>query len=103
MVRSGYTIELAAVREVYGSDDTVTEVATEWFQMDDFARKCVVPEEVWDAVLDVVDEKSKVEDAERRRLPEGKACKPPYMSRWTRKPRRHGLSVKARYAGSFDP
>jgi len=46
MVRSGYTIELAAVREVYGSDDTVTEVATEWFQMDDFARKCVVPEEV---------------------------------------------------------
>ena len=67
MVRSGYTIELAAVREVYGSDDTVTEVATEWFQMDDFARKCVVPEEVSDTVLDVVDEKSKVGDAERRR------------------------------------
>ena len=65
---SSYSIEPAAVREVYERDDTVTEAAPEWFQMEDITRDGVLPDEVWDALLDVVDEKCKVEDAERRRM-----------------------------------
>ena len=64
---SHYHIELAAVPEVYESDDTVTEGESDWFQTEDITRDGVVPQEVWDAVLDVVDEKCKAEDAERRR------------------------------------
>jgi hypothetical protein len=64
---SSYSIQLAAVPEVYEGDDAVTEAAPDWFQMEDITRDGVVPQEVWDAVLDAVDEKCKAEDAERRR------------------------------------
>src|SRR5262249_16170302 len=65
---SHYHVELAAVPEVYESDDTVTEGEPEWFEMEEFVREGVVPREIWDAVIDAVDEKCKVEDAERRRV-----------------------------------
>jgi hypothetical protein len=35
--------------------------------MEDITRNDVVPHEMWDVVLDAIEEKSKAEDAERRR------------------------------------
>jgi len=52
---------------VYESDETVTEAAPDWFQTEYITRDGVLPEEIWDAVLDAVDGKCKAEDAKRRR------------------------------------
>ena len=64
---TSYHIELAAEPEEYGSDDTPIPMKPEWFQSEDIARDGVLPREEWDALLDLVDEQCKVEDAERRR------------------------------------
>jgi hypothetical protein len=55
-----FHIEAAAV--------PVTEEAPEWFEMGGIARDGVLPEEIWDAVLNAINDKCKAEDAERRRV-----------------------------------
>jgi hypothetical protein len=62
-----YHIELAAVPEVYESDGW-TEAAPEWFEAEDMTRNGVLTEEIWETVLDAIDEKCKAADAERRRV-----------------------------------
>ena len=62
---SSFHLELAAVPEVCENDGT--EAAAEWFETHEIARNGVLSEEMWDALLDAVDEKCKAEDAKRRR------------------------------------
>ena len=64
---SSYHIEVAAVPEEHHRDG-VTLGEPYWVRMDDITRDDVLPHEVWDTVLDAVDEKCKLEDAERRRV-----------------------------------
>jgi hypothetical protein len=78
---TSYHIEVAAVPQVYERDETVTEAPPEWFRMEDITRDGVVPDEVWDAVLDGVDEQCKVTDAERRRVAAARAISPARPSR----------------------
>jgi hypothetical protein len=63
-----YHIELAAVPQEYHDDGTMTEGEPEWFHAEDITHDGVLPDKVWNAVLDAVDEKCKAEDAERRRV-----------------------------------
>jgi len=42
----------------------VTEAAPDWFQTEYITRDRVLPEEIWDAVLDAVDGKCKAEECE---------------------------------------
>jgi hypothetical protein len=73
-----YHVELAAVPEVSEPGGTWTEAAPEWFQADDITRNGVLPEEIWEVVLDAIDEKCKAEDAKRRRAAGlGKLLRPP--------------------------
>jgi hypothetical protein len=58
----------------------VTEGKPDWFQTEDIARDGVLPNEIWNAVFDALDEKCKVEDAERRRA-----------ASWKSRPKRGGL------------
>jgi hypothetical protein len=47
-----YHIDLAAVPEVYESDDTVTEAVPDWFQSHDITREGMLTEEIWEVILD---------------------------------------------------
>jgi hypothetical protein len=42
------------------------EAAPEWFKAEDMVHNGVLTEEIWEAVLDAIDEECKAEDAERR-------------------------------------
>src|SRR5262245_44475075 len=62
-----YSLHLQAVPEEFHDDGTITEGKPHWVKMGDILRNDVVPHEMWDVVLDAIEEKSKAEDAERRR------------------------------------
>jgi hypothetical protein len=62
-----YTFHIHAVPEEFHGDGTVTEGRRHWVKMEDIIRDDVVTHEMWDAVFDAIEEKSKAEDAERRR------------------------------------
>jgi hypothetical protein len=64
---SSYHIEVAAVPEEQDDDGNTTAGTPYWVRMDDITRDNILPNDVWDAVLDAVDERCKAEDAERRR------------------------------------
>jgi hypothetical protein len=61
-----YALHLA-VPEEFHDDGTITEGKPHWVKMEDIIRNDVVPHEMWDVVLDAIEEKSKAEDADRRR------------------------------------
>ena len=62
-----YTFHIHAVPEEFHDDGKVTEGKRHWVKMEDITRNDVVTHEMWDAVLDAIEEKSKADDAERRR------------------------------------
>ena len=62
-----YHIELQAMPEEHHDDGTVTLGTPHWVEMTDLISDDVLPDEIWDAVLEAIDEKCKAEDAERRR------------------------------------
>jgi hypothetical protein len=64
---SSYHIEVEAVPEEQDNDGNATAGTPYWVRMDDIARDDILPHDVWDAVLDAVDEQCKAKDAERRR------------------------------------
>jgi len=63
---SSWHLEVAAVTEEYDEDENPFAGTPYWVHLDDIAKIDVLPHEFWDHVLDEVDEKCKVEDAERR-------------------------------------
>ena len=63
---SSWQLEVAAVPGEYDEDENLVEGTPHWVQLDDIIREEVLPHEIWDHVLDEVDEKCKVEDADRR-------------------------------------
>ena len=65
---TGYHIELRAVPEEYDGDDNPIEGKPYWVQIDDITKDDIVPHEMFDVLLNAVDETCKVEDGERRRL-----------------------------------
>lgn len=66
---SSYRIEMTAVpEEWHDDDDNPVEGSSYWMRMKEITHIDLMPNEMWDALLDTVDEKCKVEDAERRRL-----------------------------------
>jgi hypothetical protein len=60
-------LHLQVVPEEFHDDGTITEGKPHWVKMEDIIRDDVVPHEMWDVVLDAIEEKSKAEDADRRR------------------------------------
>ena len=50
----------------YDDDENVVEGEPYWVRLGDITEDDVLPNEVWDHILDAVDEKCKAEDAERR-------------------------------------
>jgi hypothetical protein len=61
-----YQLEILAVPQEYHDDGPVTEGTPYWITLGDVTASDVLPNEMWDAVLDAIDEKCKTEDAERR-------------------------------------
>ena len=61
-----YSLHLQAVPEEFHDDGTITEGKPHWVRMEDIIRDDVVSREMWDVVLDAIEEKSKAEDADRR-------------------------------------
>jgi hypothetical protein len=62
-----YSLHLQTVPEEFHDDGPITHGKPHWVKMEDITRNDVVPHEMWDVVLDAIEEKSKAEDAERRR------------------------------------
>jgi hypothetical protein len=67
-----YHLEVLAVPEEHHDDGTMTLGEPYWVEMGDIAGNDVLPHEVWDAVIDAIDNKCKAEDAERRRVADEK-------------------------------
>lgn len=63
---SSWHLELAAVPEEYDEDDNPIEGMPYWVELEDLIKEDVLPHDIWDHILDAVDEKCKAEDAERR-------------------------------------
>src|SRR5262245_7438184 len=79
---TSYHLEILAVPEQDDDGDSVTIFdKPSWTTLEDLNRDDVVPLERWDAILDLVDDKCKEEDAERRRVAAAKATSPSRPSR----------------------
>ena len=63
---SSYHIEVEAVPEEQDDEGNAIPGKPYWVKMDDITGPDVLPHEVWDALLDAVDEQCKQEDAKRR-------------------------------------
>jgi hypothetical protein len=72
---SNYHIEVAAVPEEQDDEGNATAGTPYWVRMEDITRNDILPHEVWDALLDAVDEQCKLEDAERRRAAAARQAK----------------------------
>ena len=64
---SSYHLEVLAIPEEFHDDGTVTEGTPHWERLGDIIADDVLPHEMWDAVIDAVDEQCKAEDMQRRR------------------------------------
>ena len=64
---SMWHLEIAAIPEDHQQDGTVVHGKPYWIRLDDVTHEDVLPHELWDAVLDAVDEQCKQDDAQRRR------------------------------------
>ena len=64
---SSYRIEMQAVPvEDWDGEGNPIPGTPYWVSLEDITQNDVLPNEVWDAVIDAIDAKCKVEDAERR-------------------------------------
>ena len=78
---SSWQIELHAVPQEQDEEGNFVDLEPYWMKLEELTRDDIVPTEVWDVLLDAVDEKCKVEDAERRRIAAAKAASPAKPSR----------------------
>ncbi len=63
---ASYHVEVEAVPQEYHDDGTVTEGTRQWVKMKDLIEDGVLPHEVWDVLLNEIDQQCKVEDTKRR-------------------------------------
>jgi hypothetical protein len=71
---SSYRIEMQAVPvEDWDGDGGPIPVTPYWVSLEDITQNDVLPNEVWEAVMDAIDAKCKLEDAERRTVAKGSA------------------------------
>jgi len=78
---SSWQIELQAVPQEQDEDGNWVDLEPYWMQLEELTRDDIIPTEVWDVLLDAVDDKCKVEDSERRRVAAAKATSPAKTSR----------------------
>jgi hypothetical protein len=78
---TNYHIEVLAVPEARDEDSDVIADRPYWMSVEDLNRDDIVPIDVWDSLLDLVDDKCRMEDAERRRVAAARATSPAKPSR----------------------
>ena len=78
---SSWQIELLAVPQEQDEDGTFVDLEPYWMKLEELTRDDIIPTEVWDVLLDAVDDKCRTEDAERRRIAAAKATSPAKPSR----------------------
>jgi hypothetical protein len=78
---SSWHIELLAVPQEQDEDGNFVDLEPYWMRLEELTRDDIIPTEVWDAVLDAVDDKSRAEDVERRRMAAARATSPTRPSR----------------------
>ena len=78
---SSWQIELQAVPQEQDEDENFVDLEPYWMKLEELTRDDIIPTEVWDVLLDAVDEKCKAEDAERRRVAAARATSPARPSR----------------------
>ena len=73
---SSYRIEMQAVPvEDWDGDGEPIAGTPYWASLEDITQNDVLPNEVWEAVMDAIDAKCKVEDAERRAAAKGRQAR----------------------------
>jgi hypothetical protein len=78
---SSWQIELQAVPQEQDEDGNWVDLEPYWMQLEELTRDDIIPTEVWDVLLDAVDDKCRAEDAERCRIAAAKATSPAKTSR----------------------
>jgi hypothetical protein len=78
---SSWHIDLLAVPQEQDEDGNFVDLEPYWMRLEELTRDDIIPTEVWDTLLDAVDDKCKAEDAERRRVAALKATSPNRRSR----------------------
>jgi hypothetical protein len=78
---SSWQIELQAVPQAQDEDGNFVDQEPYWMKRDELTRDDIIPTEVWDVLLDAVDDKCLVEDAERRRIAAARGTSPTKSSR----------------------
>ena len=78
---SSWQIELQAVPQEQDEDENFIDLEPYWMRLEELTRDDIIPTEVWDVLLDAVDDKCRVEDAERRRVAAARAALPAKRSR----------------------
>ena len=78
---SSWQIELLAVPQEQDEDENFVDLEPYWMKLEELTRDDIIPTEVWDVLLDAVDDKCRTEDAERRRVAAAKANSPAKPSR----------------------
>ena len=70
---SSCQIELHAVPQEQDEDGNWADLEPYWMKLEELTRDDIIPTEVWDVLIDAVDDKCRAEDAERRRIAAAKA------------------------------
>jgi hypothetical protein len=73
---SSWLIELQAVPQEQDEDENWVDLEPYWMRLEELTRDDIIPTEVWDVLLDAVDDKCRLEDAERRRVAAARAASP---------------------------
>ena len=73
---SSWQIELLAVPQEQDEGGNFVDLEPYWMKLEELTRDDIIPTEVWDVLLDAVDDKCRAEDAERRRVAAARAASP---------------------------
>ena len=71
-----WQIELHAVPQEQDEEGNFVDQEPYWMKLEELTRDDIIPTEVWDVLLDAVDDKCRTEDAERRRIAAARAASP---------------------------
>ena len=71
---SSWLIELHAVPQEQDEEGNFVDLEPYWMRLEELTRDDIIPTEIWDVLLDAVDDKCRAEDAERRRIAAAKAA-----------------------------
>jgi len=73
---STWRIKLQAVPQEQDDEGNWIDLKSYWMDLEELTRDDIIPTEVWDVLLDAVDDKCRIEDAERRRVAAARAASP---------------------------